>query len=156
MQALGNLSVGNLITKVLKYAIFTSCLLGILGAVDGATYAAYDNTPADRLFAGALLAGILGMFIGVMVADYQRGLLISMANDGRPTRSLVIDRLSVRHGSFWMLVSMAIVVTIGLVTGDYRFWMFIVATAITALTAVIYAWQSKSRLSRYGGHDVGK
>lgn len=39
----------------------------------------YDNTPADRLFAGALLAGILGMFIGVMVADYQRGLLISMA-----------------------------------------------------------------------------
>lgn len=35
MQALGNLSVGNLITKVLKYAIFTSCLLGILGAVDG-------------------------------------------------------------------------------------------------------------------------
>jgi len=156
MQALGSLSLGKLIAKVLKHAIFTSCLLGILGAVYGATYPAYDNTSAGRLFAGALLTGMLGMFFGVMVADFQRGQLISMANDGHQTRGLVIDRLSVRHGSFGALVSMTIVVIIGLVAGDYRFWMSIVATAITVLAAVIYARHSKLRLSRYGGHDVSK
>lgn len=154
VQTLGSLSVGKLIAKVLKHVIFTSCFLGILGAIDGATYLAYDNTPTGRVFAGALLAGILGMFIGVMIADYVRGQMILMVKDGHQAKSLIIDRLSVRHGSLWALVSMAIVVTSGLLIGDYLFWMFAVATAITVIAAVVYAKQFKSRLSRYGGYDV--
>lgn len=154
MQSLGSLSVGKLTAKVLIHALFTSCSLAILGAIDGATYPAYDNTPAGRLFAGALLTGILGMLIGIMIADYVRGQSILTVKDGHQAKSLVIDRLSVRHGSLWALVAMAIVVTIGLLTGDYLFWMFVVATAITVIAAVIYVRQFKSRLSRYGGYDV--